>query len=136
MLDELNPVFSQAHSPAASSPISEQPVFLYRHFVCGHMAFNTAADGALGHDSRLNGPGQVPSPDDEKSLPDEKHVEQVITSVDNLVYDDVDGEPKLHARTYVALAAMFLLNLVQVVALQGPPAAVGDNGAAWPGRLY
>lgn len=43
---------------------------------------------------------------------------------DNLVYDDNDTEPELHARTYVALSAMFLLNLVQVFALQGPPAVV------------
>lgn len=42
----------------------------------------------------------------------------------NLIYDDADQEPELHARTYVAVAAMFMLNLVQVFALQGPPAVV------------
>lgn len=42
---------------------------------------------------------------------------------ENLVYVD-DEEPKLHMSTYVALAAMFLLNLVQVFGLMGPPAAV------------
>lgn len=89
------------------------------------MAFNAAP----------NGPGQAPSPDKEKNLSEEKHLERIVTSESNLVYDDVDEEPELHARTYIALAAMFLLNLVQVVALQGPPAVVGDNGAAWPGRL-
>jgi hypothetical protein len=101
------------------------------------MAFNTAADWVAGEDPRLNGPGQAPSPDNEKNLSEEKHLERIVTSADNLVYDDVDEEPELHARTYIALAAMFLLNLVQVLALQGPPAVVGDNGAAWPwsGRL-
>ncbi|KAJ5407995.1 hypothetical protein N7509_001878 [Penicillium cosmopolitanum] len=42
---------------------------------------------------------------------------------ENLVYVD-DEEPKLHMSTYVALAAMFLLNLVQVFGLMGPPAAL------------
>lgn len=55
---------------------------------------------------------------------EEKHIERVPTSDTNLVYDDQDEEPELHARTYFALAAMFLLNLVQVFALQGPPAVV------------
>jgi hypothetical protein len=42
----------------------------------------------------------------------------------NFEYDDDENEPELHARTYVALLAMFLLNMVQVLALQGPPAVV------------
>lgn len=42
----------------------------------------------------------------------------------NLVYDVEDEEPEIHMRTYVALASMFALNLVQVFALQGPPAVV------------
>ena len=99
------------------------------------MAVNTAADGVAREDPRLNGLGQATSLDNEKNLSDEKHLEQIVTSETNLVYDDVDEEPELHARTYIALAAMFFLNLVQVVALQGPPAVVGHNGAAWPGRL-
>jgi hypothetical protein len=41
-----------------------------------------------------------------------------------LVYENAEEEPELHARTYLALASMFLLNFVQVVALQGPPAVV------------
>ncbi len=39
-------------------------------------------------------------------------------------YNDDEHEPELHARTYYAIAAMFLLNMVQVLALQGPPAVV------------
>lgn len=42
----------------------------------------------------------------------------------NMVYDNVDEEPELHARTYVAVGAIFILYLVQVMALQGPPAVV------------
>ena len=49
----------------------------------------------------------------------------------NLVYDDDEEEPEIHARTYLALLAMFTLNLVQVLALQGPPAVVsGKNHPA------
>jgi hypothetical protein len=33
-------------------------------------------------------------------------------------------EPELHARTYIALAAMILLNFIQILALQGPPTVV------------
>jgi len=67
-----------------------------------------------------------PSPDlviDEK--PTVEHIERPSeTEETNLTYDDIDEEPELHVRTYVALASMFLLNLVQVFALQGPPAVV------------
>ncbi len=56
---------------------------------------------------------------------DEKGVDESKPSASiDMEYTNDDEEPELHARTYVALAAMFLLNLVQVVALQGPPAAV------------
>ncbi len=66
------------------------------------------------------------APYDEKTdaLSDEKHLEDVGANEHNLVYDDVDEEPELHARTYIALLAMFVLNMVQVFALQGPPAVV------------
>ena len=59
----------------------------------------------------------------EKASPEGAHLEETVTREENLVYD-ADEEPELHARTYLALAAMFLLNLVQVFALQGPPAVV------------
>jgi len=48
----------------------------------------------------------------------------------NLVYDNDEEEPEIHARTYFALVAMFTLNLVQVLALQGPPAVVSEKGHA------
>lgn len=87
------------------------------------MASNTVAEGAVEKTSHPHGP-QVVSVDEKVEVSVEKHVEDVDTSDHNLVYDDVDEEPELHARTYIALVAMFLLNMVQVLALQGPPAVV------------
>jgi MFS family permease len=56
-----------------------------------------------------------------------QHVENTKEEVEeNLVYEE-DEEPELHAQTYFALAAMFLLNLVQVFGLLGPPTVV-----LWP----
>lgn len=49
----------------------------------------------------------------------------------NLVYTE-DAEPVLHARTYMALFALFLLNFVQVVALNGPPSGVSQTQMAPP----
>ncbi len=63
-------------------------------------------------------------PVQEKNTDELKHLEHATTSPGNLVYDDEEEEPELHARTYFALLAMFFLNLVQVFALQGPPAVV------------
>jgi hypothetical protein len=74
-----------------------------------------------------SGIGQVPSPITEKNSDEDEHLEHVTTSEANLEYNDDEEEPEIHARTYVALAAMFLLNLVQVVALQGPPAVVRSS---------
>lgn len=60
----------------------------------------------------------------EKTVSESVHLENTVTLEDNLVYNAVDEEPEIHMRTWIALAAMFLLNLVQVFALQGPPAVV------------
>lgn len=57
---------------------------------------------------------------------EEKYLERTHALDGNLVYADEEQEPELHARTYVAVASMFLLNLVQLVALQGPPALVSE----------
>ncbi|KAL4806491.1 fungal trichothecene efflux pump [Aspergillus unguis] len=52
------------------------------------------------------------------------HVEDSPKTLDvNLSYND-DEEPEFHARTWFALAAMWLLNMVQVFALLGPPSAL------------
>ena len=61
----------------------------------------------------------------DKSSVEEKHVEDIKdSSFNDMEYTNDNEEPELHARTWVALAAMFVLNMVQVVALQGPPAMV------------
>lgn len=59
---------------------------------------------------------------------EEKYLERTHALDGNLVYADEEQEPELHARTYVAVASMFLLNLVQLVALQGPPALLSYIG--------
>ncbi|KAJ9602510.1 hypothetical protein H2200_013053 [Cladophialophora chaetospira] len=51
-----------------------------------------------------------------------EHVEAVSEPASNLSYDEDEVKPELHARTFLALAAMWLLNLVQLFAIQGPPA--------------
>lgn len=79
-------------------------------------------DESLNSDS-----AQAHTPVNEKNSEKVDHLEQVVTDASNLVYDDNEEEPELHARTYFALAAMFTLNLVQVVALQGPPAVVSHD---------
>lgn len=53
-------------------------------------------------------------------------VENVGASQDDLTYSG-DVEPELHLQTWIAVAAMFMLNFVQVFALTGPPAVVSDN---------
>ena len=52
-----------------------------------------------------------------------EHAENGSNDLQNSAFD-ADAEPELHARTYIALAAMVLLNYIQVLALQGPPAVV------------
>jgi hypothetical protein len=63
----------------------------------------------------------------EKSMDGTKPPETAYNLTENLVYDHDDEEPGIHTRTYLAVAAMFLLNTVQVIALQGPPAVVSYN---------
>lgn len=63
-----------------------------------------------------------------RSFTDKENNETFDDADGNLIYDKAEEEPQIHARTFVALAAMFLLNLVQVFALQGPPAVVSLSG--------
>ena len=63
----------------------------------------------------------------EKQWSADEQVEDILSANNNLKYENDDEEPELHARTWIALAAMFLLNMVQLVALQGPPAVVSDH---------
>jgi hypothetical protein len=62
----------------------------------------------------------------------ENCVKRIQDVDDNLVYDNDNEVPDMHLRTYIAVAAMFLLNFVQVVALQGPPTVVRDGLADFP----
>lgn len=55
--------------------------------------------------------------------PPSRHLEEADGAAD-LVYDNVDEEPEIHMRTWIALAAMLVVNLTQVFAIQGPPAMV------------
>lgn len=52
----------------------------------------------------------------------------------NLTYEYGDEEPEIHARTWIAVAAMCLLNFVQIIALQGPPVVVSLGFGAF--RLF
>ena len=82
------------------------------------MAFTELQDGSIEEKERPNAAHQENIPADEQAVkPDDD-------SQGNLIYENDEEEPELHARTYVAFGAMFLLNLVQVFALQGPPAVV------------
>jgi hypothetical protein len=80
--------------------------------------------------------GERPTQMEEKVLPAEEQVEVVKPSELNLTYDEVNEEPSLHIRTYIALAAMFMLNLVQLVALQGPPTFVRLGSTSHRGRRF
>ena len=90
-----------------------------------HMSSNVVVDRSTNSES-VHAHPPVPV-QEEKAFEEDKHLEHVHTSSPNLAYDDNDEEPELHARTYFALTAMFFLNLVQVLALQGPPAVVSNS---------
>lgn len=98
---------------------------VYKPFVAEKIAMAASADSYGEKGPRVHEPEQMSLPKDEKSA---AHLEtlETLDTEHNLVYNDVDEEPEIHARTWIALAAMFLLNLVQVVALQGPPAVVSN----------
>lgn len=72
-------------------------------------------------------PGEIVQQINEKPAGESKHLEDTFSPTVNLVYSQDDEEPELHARTYFAVVAMFLLNMVQVFALQGPPTVVSNN---------
>ncbi|KAF4338445.1 siderophore iron transporter [Fusarium beomiforme] len=56
---------------------------------------------------------------------DVMHLENIATNDTlNIHYDEVDEEPELHMRTYIAIAAVWLMNLAQTIAVQGPPAVI------------
>lgn len=90
------------------------------------MSFSHAADADGGVDLKHLSPVNHTEIVDEKESKENRlqPINTASTEPGNLVYNDNDEEPEFHARTWFALAAMFLLNMVQVFALQGPPAVV------------
>lgn len=62
-----------------------------------------------------------------KDVPNSTLVEDV-DAVHNLHYDDAEIEPEFHARTFLALLSMFMLNAAIAFALQGPPSVLGYIG--------
>lgn len=90
------------------------------------MATVAAADNVGERGPPVYESGQAPLPDDEKG----GAPLQTLDAENNLTYNDVDEEPEIHARTWIALAAMVLLNYVFVVALLGPPAVVRSTDSA------
>jgi hypothetical protein len=110
--------------------------FLQTHLLCWcqswHLKFSLPLpcyaargerDGSLDHNASSTAPSFSNSSKQKDIEFDGGATHEEVVS-DNLGYNDDEREPEIHARTYYALAAMFLLNMVQVVALQGPPAAV------------
>lgn len=67
-------------------------------------------------------------PDGDVDAINAKHLEtlqlETIDKPEDYEYTDVDKAPELHMRTYIALASMLMLNMAQLLALQGPPAMV------------
>lgn len=80
-----------------------------------------AAKGTTPHDNTAT--STLPLDEKAPAVAEATH-KDIDNDLGNLTYDLVSEEPEVHFRTYLATAAMFLLNLVQVVALQGPPIAV------------
>lgn len=89
--------------------------------IAGHKAPKSIEKMVEQHDPREQ--RNAPPHPSEKAFREAVHIEETATHEANLVYDG-EEEPELHFRTWIALGSMFLLNLVQVFALQGPPAVV------------
>ena len=64
---------------------------------------------------------------DTKHANQDEHQEKLGDSEDNLIYNDLEEEPELHARTIIACAAIFTLVFVQVYALASPPFVVSSR---------
>ena len=60
----------------------------------------------------------------EKISDSKAHLEHVSAINEDLVYDDEEHEPQLRLRTWIALAAMWLLNYVITLTLLSPPVVV------------
>ena len=87
------------------------------------MASNIVSETSGQKNVQSSGPDAL-SVKEKREMSSDKQTEDTDSSDGNLHYGEVDEEPELHITTYIALVSMFLLNMVQVLALQGPPAVV------------
>ena len=71
-------------------------------------------------DHRIDVPASADDPHD-------AHSEKVPQREDDLVYNNAEEEPELHARTWLAVASVVLVYFVGVIALQAPPAVVSSS---------
>jgi hypothetical protein len=74
--------------------------------------------------SKIQSPEKLVCEEKHVSTSNQEHLETVATRDQNFVYDDSEHEPELHIRTYIAIASMFIFNLVCSVAVLSPPAVV------------
>ena len=89
------------------------------------MATDTSRDQAVGRELQPSAPERASLVDEKQDFEaKEKHLETTGGDANNLTYDYDEEEPEIHMRTWIAIGAMWLLNFVQVVALQAPPAVV------------
>lgn len=67
----------------------------------------------------------VESSEKSRDRPGFEEVENLEEFAGHVCSYDEDVEPQLHYRTWIAVVAFFLLNFVQIVAMQSPAAVVG-----------
>ena len=58
---------------------------------------------------------------------DERASEVHVEKIEAPVWNNEDEVPELHLRTWIALGAMLILQFVQLLALQSPPAVVSTE---------
>ena len=88
------------------------------------MPANIATERIASENAEVDHSADLPPGADDKDTPYGIHLEKVAQSEDNLVYNNIDEEPELHARTWVAVASVIMVYFVGVIALQAPPAVV------------
>jgi hypothetical protein len=75
--------------------------------------------------SYLGAEGQSSDTTQDKELAEEAIHDEGQVAIDNNVGQIADiEEPQLHLKTYIAIAAMMLMNIAQLMSLQGPPTVV------------
>jgi hypothetical protein len=60
------------------------------------------------------------------------HFEGIVEPIqteENITYTDDEHEPKLHARTWIALTALCVQSFCQLFALMGPPTIVCEGSS-------